>query len=75
MAEDLELFDELCRDLAILGRSYFVAEQARGLHHDFLFYIQAVKVPHPFLAGKTMGSSQEEPLRRRMIEFLSTVLE
>jgi len=74
MAEDLELLAQLCRGVAESQSGCLVGDEARELDREFLIYLQRTNVQHPFLTGKTMGSSQEEPLRRRMIDCLSAVL-
>ena len=74
---DLELFDELCRDVANRNSCSSVeADYARQLRQVFKLYRHSEKstLPHPVLRNKTIGEVQEESLRRRMADFLAAAL-
>lgn len=77
MAEDLELFDLLCRDLAEQpANSSAVVSKARLLRDDYTAHTLCRKseMLHPFLNIAPVNAAREESLRSRMIAFLSAVL-
>jgi hypothetical protein len=77
LPRDLELYSELCRDIAASGKCTSTeADTARRLCFDCEVYGHSERSaePHPIHRNKTIGQAQEEMLRRRMLSFLPAVL-
>ena len=77
MAEDLELFDLLCRDLAErFANPSGVISKARLLSNDYTAHMLCGKseVNHPFVDISSVRTAREESLRYRMLSFLNEVL-
>jgi len=52
MAEDLQLFAELCRDVAASESGCLIGQEVRELDREFLFYMQSTRVQNDGLVAR-----------------------